>query len=51
MQLVLACRDDPHRCGMALLLKTLSHLGYVPDAMPGIPGEVRSFVAGQLGLL
>lgn len=36
---------------MALLLKTLSHLGYVPDAMPRIPGEVRSFVAGQLGLL
>ncbi len=23
----------------------------VPDAMPHIPGEVRSFVAGQLGLL
>ena len=36
---------------MALLLKTLSHLGYVPDQMPQIPEEVRSFVAGQLGLL
>jgi hypothetical protein len=51
LQLVLACRDDPHGCGMALLLKTLSPIGYVPDAMPRIPGEVRSFVAGQLGLL
>ena len=36
---------------MALLLKTLSHLGYVPDPIPQIPKEVRSFVAGQLGLL
>jgi Domain of unknown function (DUF4158) len=51
LQLVLACRGDANRCGMALLLKTLSHLGYVPDPMPPIPEEVRSFVAGQLGLL
>ncbi len=36
---------------MALLLKTLSHLGYIPDPMPRIPAEVRSFVTGQLGLL
>jgi TnpA family transposase len=51
LQLVLICRGDGNRCGMALLLKTLSHLGYVPDPMPQIPEEVRSFVAGQLGLL
>lgn len=51
LQLVLTCRGDVNRCGMALLLKTLSHLGYVPDQMPQIPEEVRSFVAGQLGLL
>jgi hypothetical protein len=36
---------------MALLLKTLSHLGYVPDPRPQIPEEVRLFVTGQLGLL
>jgi hypothetical protein len=37
--------------GVAWLLKTISHLGYVPDPMPQIPEEVRAFVAGQLGLL
>jgi hypothetical protein len=36
---------------MALLLKTLSHLGCVPDPRPQIPEEVRLFVTGQLGLL
>ena len=51
LQLVLTCRGDVNRCGMALLLKTLSHLGYVPDTKPHIPREVRSLIAGQLGLL
>jgi Domain of unknown function (DUF4158) len=51
LQLVLTCRGDANRCGMALLLKTISHLGYVPDPTPQIPEEVRVFVAGQLGLL
>jgi hypothetical protein len=51
LQLVLTYRGDANRCGMALLLKTISHLGYVPDPMPQIPEEVRAFVAGQLGLL
>lgn len=51
VHLVLTCRGDTNRCGMALLLKTLSHLGYVPDPMPHIPDEVRAFVAGQIGLL
>jgi hypothetical protein len=51
LQLVLTCRGDANLCGMALLLKTLSHLGYVPNPMPQIPEEVRAFVAGQLGLL
>ena len=36
---------------MALLLKALGHLGYVPEKLNSIPGEVRSFIAGQLGLL
>jgi hypothetical protein len=51
LQLVLTCRGDANRCGMALLLKTVSHPGCVPDPMPKIPGEVRAFVAAQLGLL
>lgn len=51
VQLALTCRGDTNRCGMALLLKTLSHLGYVPDPMPSIPDEVRTFVASQIGLL
>ena len=51
LQLVLTCRGDANRCGMALLLKTICHLGYVPDPMPQIPEEVRGFVAAQLGLL
>ena len=49
LQLVLTCRGDAKRCGMALLLKTISHLGYVPDPTPQIPEEVRAFVAAQLG--
>ena len=36
---------------MALLLKALGYLGYVPEKLNSIPGEVRSFIAGQLGLL
>jgi uncharacterized protein DUF4158 len=51
LQLVLTCRGNANRCGMALLQKTISHLGYVPDPMPQIPEEVRAFVAAQLGLL
>lgn len=51
VQLVLTCWGDTNRCGMALLLKTLSHLGYVPDPMPSIPDDVRTFVASQIGLL
>lgn len=47
LDLALKCRGDANRCGMALLLKTLPHLGYVPD----IPPEVRDFIAGQIGLL
>jgi Domain of unknown function (DUF4158) len=51
LQLVLTCRGDANRCGMALLLKTICHLGYVLDPMPQIPEEVRAFIAAQLGLL
>lgn len=48
---VLTCRGEANRCGMALLLKALTHLGYVPDSLDCVPHEVRSFIAGQLGLL
>jgi Domain of unknown function (DUF4158) len=51
LQLVLACRGETNRCGMALLLKALTYLGYVPDGLDQIPAEVRAFVAGQQGLL
>src|SRR5262245_13032640 len=36
---------------MALLLKALTYLGYVPDSLDDVPLDVRSFIAGQLGLL
>jgi hypothetical protein len=51
LDLILKCRGDANRCGMALLLKTLPHLGYVPDRREDIPPEVREFIAGQIGLL
>jgi len=48
---VLTCRGEANRCGMALLLKALTYLGYVPDSLDCVPYEIRSFIAGQLGLL
>jgi Domain of unknown function (DUF4158) len=51
LELVLKCRGNVNRCGMALLLKTLPHLGYLPGRLDKVPPEVREFVAGQIGLL
>ena len=51
LQLVLTCRGDANRCGMALLLKALAYLGYVPEKLDCMRSEVRSFIPGQLGLL
>jgi hypothetical protein len=51
LQLVWACRGEANQCGMALPLKALTYLGYVPDSLDNVPLEVRSFIAGQLGLL
>jgi hypothetical protein len=51
LELVLKCRGDVNRCGVALLLKTLPHVGYVPSRLDDIPPEVREFIAGQIGLL
>ena len=51
LALVLTCRGDANRCGMALLLKALPYLGYIPDSLTRIPLAARSFVAGRMGLL
>jgi len=51
VQVAVNCRGDTNRCAVALLLKALEYLGYVPPALEQIPREVRSFIAGQLGLL
>lgn len=51
LELVFGCRTDVNRCGMALLLKGLDYLGYVPDGLEEVPPEVRTFIASQLGLL
>ena len=51
LTLVLSCRGEANRCGMALLLKTINYLGYVPDGLAPVPGEIRAFLANQLGLL
>jgi hypothetical protein len=51
LELVLKCRGNVNRCGMALLLKTLPHLGYLLGRLDEVPPQVREFVAGQIGLL
>jgi hypothetical protein len=33
LPLVLVCRGEANRCGMVLLLKALTDLGYVPDGL------------------
>ena len=32
-------------------MKALTYLGYVPEKLDRMPGEVRSFIAGRSGLL
>ena len=51
LELVLSCRGEANRCGMAVLLKALEYLGYVPEELDHVPGEVRTFITRQLGLL
>jgi len=51
LHFVLTFRGEPNRCGVALLLKVLPYLGYVPEKLGDIPQEVRAFITGQLGLL
>jgi Domain of unknown function (DUF4158) len=40
-----------NRCSVALLLKVLPYLGYVPEELGDISQEVYAFITGQLGLL
>ena len=51
LHFVLSFRGEANRCGVALLLKVLPYLGYVPERLGDIPQEVRRFISGQLGLL
>jgi hypothetical protein len=46
-RVVLTCRGESNRCGMALLLKSLTYLGYVPDSLDSVAREIRSFIAGH----
>jgi hypothetical protein len=40
--LVVTCRGDANRYDMALLLKALAYLGFVPEKLDRIPGVVLS---------
>jgi len=43
-------RGDAHCHGVAILLKSLQHLGYFPHGLSEIPTDVRLFIAKQLNL-
>jgi hypothetical protein len=47
LQLILTCRGEANRCGMALLLKALTYLGYVPDSLDDVPLDVRRSRFGE----
>jgi Domain of unknown function (DUF4158) len=44
-------RGDHNRHGIAILLKSLLHLGYFPESLQEVPESVRVFLGKQLGLL
>lgn len=44
-------RGDANRHGIAILLKSLLHLGYFPETLTEAPESVKLFLGGQLGLL
>jgi hypothetical protein len=44
-------RGDSNRHGIAILLKSLLHLGYFPETLQQVPESVRLFLGKQLGLL
>lgn len=49
--LVDTCYGEAHRHGVAVLLKSVQYLGYVPDGLSQVPEAVRTFLAHQLQLL
>lgn len=51
LELIGQCRGDVNRQGVAVLLKSLGHLGYFPDDLHEAPREVKEYLAGQLNLL
>jgi Domain of unknown function (DUF4158) len=44
-------RGDHNRHGIAILLKSLLHLGYFPETLQEMPEAARLFLGKQLGLL
>ena len=44
-------RGNANRQTVAVLLKSLEHLGYFPNSLAEIPVQVRTFIAHQLNLL
>src|SRR5207249_1434102 len=48
LELIFTCRADANRCGIALLLKALDYLGYVPDNLEQVPPEVGGAGAGAV---
>jgi hypothetical protein len=51
MPTVDTCYGDANRHTVAVLLKTVQHLGYFPDDLQHVPLAVRTFIAHQLQLL
>ena len=49
--LISQLRGDLNRHGAAVLLKSLSYLGYFPDNLDGVPPEIKEFIAKQFNLL
>jgi hypothetical protein len=45
------CHGDANRHSVAVLLKTVQHLGYFPDDLQQVPPAVRTFIAQRLQLL
>jgi len=51
VEFVRSFRSEVNRNGVALLLKSLTYLGYIPPSLSSAPETVRTFVARQLDLL
>jgi TnpA family transposase len=51
LEFISSFRGDVNRNTVAVLLKSLLHMGYFPESLEQIPNEIRAFVASQLNLL